>query len=218
MAQRNGGPWGKGKWVREGFPEMGDSGRGHVTGEEEECGCGLLAKPFYEPLPHVCASQGAGHRDPVQAPLFTHVLAPPWPSVTPWGRPQSTWEALEGTKELRTSKQEVPCLPLVPQQSTCSRRARQAPGLRCGLDLTQACASAARTVSGSFLGPGLRPWEPSAPPSHPLPPGRTRGDTGQWYGGACPTGAPHSSATPASLWFKVTSKQTLVFPGSQTVE
>lgn len=45
--------------------------------------------------------------------------------------------------------------------------------------------------------------------STPLPPGRTRGDTGQWYGGACLTGAPHSSATLASLWFKVTSKQTL---------
>lgn len=136
------------------------------------------------------------------------VLTPPWPSVTPWGRPQSTWEAREGTKESRTSKQEVPCLPLVPQQSTCGKSAGQAPGLRSGPDLTQACASAARTVSGSFQVQSmaaLSTLPPSPTLSHP-PTRRTRGDTGQWHSG---TGAPHSSATPASLWFKGTCKQTL---------
>lgn len=56
-----GGPWGLGNWVREGFPEAGVSGRRadkmwHVTREGEGSGWGLLAKPWgprlLSPVPH----------------------------------------------------------------------------------------------------------------------------------------------------------------------
>lgn len=51
MLSEGWGPWGLGNWTREGFPDVGDSGRWadkvwHVTGAGEEWDWGLLAKPW----------------------------------------------------------------------------------------------------------------------------------------------------------------------------
>lgn len=98
MAQRNGGPWGKGNWVREGFPEMGTLGGGMSLGKGKNGVGGCWQSHFMNPF-LMCAHLKMLATETLCRLLYSpRVLAPPWPSVTPWGRPKAHGSHLKGPK------------------------------------------------------------------------------------------------------------------------